>query len=131
MAPIPSGKRSDTSRDCLFTSRKRKAALLVPSVNGLIKKWTKSINLRGNYGAHTLRKTFGYIQRLSLHFSKKESRPPRSIRQWLDKKMDKIDQSPWKLWRPYPPENVRIHPEAVSSLLEKGKPPSSFHPSMA
>jgi integrase len=49
--------------DSLFPSRKRKAALLVPSVNGLIKKWTKSINLRGNYGAHTLRKTFGYIQR--------------------------------------------------------------------
>ena len=49
--------------DYLFTSRKRKTPLLVPSVNGLIKRWTKAINLRGNYGAHTLRKTFGYIQR--------------------------------------------------------------------
>jgi integrase len=32
-------------------------------VNGLIKKWTRSINIKGNYGAHTLRKTFSYIQR--------------------------------------------------------------------
>ena len=49
--------------DFLFPSRKRKTPLQVPSVNGLIKRWTKAINLRGNYGAHTLRKTFGYIQR--------------------------------------------------------------------
>ena len=47
----------------LFTSRKRKNHLLVPSVNCLIKKWAKSINLKGNYGAHSLRKTFGYIHR--------------------------------------------------------------------
>ena len=32
----------------------------------LIKDWTGSINLKGNYGTHTLRKTFGYIQR--THF---------------------------------------------------------------
>lgn len=29
----------------------------------LINEWTKNINLPGNYGTHTLRKTFGYIQR--------------------------------------------------------------------
>jgi len=55
--------------DFLFTSRKRKTPLLVPSVNGLIKRWTKAINLRGNYGAHTLRKTFGYIQRKEYQVS--------------------------------------------------------------
>ena len=49
--------------DYLFPSRKRKNHLLVPSVNALIKKWTKAINLNGNYGAHTLRKTFGFIHR--------------------------------------------------------------------
>ena len=32
-------------------------------VNRLVKSWCKAINLPGNYGAHTLRKTFGYIQR--------------------------------------------------------------------
>jgi integrase len=35
------------------------------AVNLLVKKWARSINLNsGNYGAHTLRKTFGYIQRM-------------------------------------------------------------------
>ncbi|HYA42841.1 MAG TPA: hypothetical protein VEF34_16165 [Syntrophobacteraceae bacterium] len=29
----------------------------------MIKQWCRAINLAGNFGAHTLRKTFGYIQR--------------------------------------------------------------------
>ena len=29
-----------------------------------LKNWTKAINLKSNYGAHTLRKTWGYIQRI-------------------------------------------------------------------
>jgi len=33
------------------------------SVNNMIKKWTGAVNLKDNYGAHTLRKTRGYIQR--------------------------------------------------------------------
>jgi integrase len=33
------------------------------AVNNLIKSWTRAINLKGNYGAHTLRKTWGYMQR--------------------------------------------------------------------
>ena len=32
------------------------------SVNNIIKKLTGAINLEENYGAHTLRKTRGYIQ---------------------------------------------------------------------
>jgi len=28
-----------------------------------VKKWCKAVNLKGNYGSHTLRKTFGYILR--------------------------------------------------------------------
>ena len=49
--------------DYLFASAKGRAPLTIQAVNALIKKWTKTINLPGNYGAHTLRKTFGYIQR--------------------------------------------------------------------
>jgi integrase len=49
--------------DYLFASSKGKNAIVVSTVNALIKKWTKKINLKGNYGAHSLRKTFGYIQR--------------------------------------------------------------------
>lgn len=51
----------------LFQSRKRSSSvdgmLTVSYLNSLVKSWCKEINLRGNYGAHTLRKTFGYIHR--------------------------------------------------------------------
>lgn len=48
----------------LFRSRKgENAPLSVQAVHGLIKKWTQAINLKGNYGTHTLRKTWGYQQR--------------------------------------------------------------------
>lgn len=49
--------------DYLFKSRKGNKHLTVSSVNGMIKSWCKSINMEGNYGTHTMRKTFGYIQR--------------------------------------------------------------------
>jgi integrase len=47
----------------LFASRKGNGHIQSQAVSKLVKKWTKAINLRGNYGAHTLRKTWGYIQR--------------------------------------------------------------------
>ncbi|MDB4442265.1 tyrosine-type recombinase/integrase [bacterium] len=47
----------------LFASRKGDSYLQSQAVSKLVKKWTKAINLKGNYGAHTLRKTWGYIQR--------------------------------------------------------------------
>jgi integrase len=49
--------------DPLFPSRKGSAALTTGTVNGMVKAWTKAINLPGNFGAHSLRKTFGYVQR--------------------------------------------------------------------
>jgi integrase len=49
--------------DYLFPSRKGNSHIQSQAVSKMVKKWTKAINLRGNYGAHTLRKTFGYIQR--------------------------------------------------------------------
>lgn len=49
--------------DYLFASRKGNKPLQTKSINRLIKSWTKAINLKGNYGAHSLRKTWGYIQR--------------------------------------------------------------------
>jgi len=47
----------------LFQSRQKAQPLTVMYVNRMIKSWCRAINLPGNYGAHTLRKTFGYIQR--------------------------------------------------------------------
>jgi integrase len=49
--------------DYIFASRKGGSHIQSQAVSKLVKKWTKAINLKGNFGAHTLRKTWGYIQR--------------------------------------------------------------------
>lgn len=59
-------------RNFLFQSAKKDQEgqpqpITVGSVNKLIKTWTKAINLKiGNYGARTLRKTWGYQQRVKF-----------------------------------------------------------------
>ena len=53
--------------DFLFqNNRKDKKALTVSSFSRLVKKWCKDINLKGNYASHSLRKTWGYHQRVSF-----------------------------------------------------------------
>lgn len=47
----------------LFQSRKGRQALCVSYLNSLVKSWCREVNLKGNFGSHTLRKTFGYIHR--------------------------------------------------------------------
>ena len=47
----------------LFASRKGNSHIQSQAVSKLVKKWTSAINMKGSYGAHTLRKTWGYIQR--------------------------------------------------------------------
>jgi hypothetical protein len=32
----------------------------------MVRSWAEAINLKGQYGAHTLRKTFGYHQRVTF-----------------------------------------------------------------
>ena len=49
--------------DFLFKSRKGDRPLTIQAVNSLVKRWTREAKIKGNFGAHTLRKTFGYIQR--------------------------------------------------------------------
>jgi len=51
--------------DYLFKSAKG-PVLTVPSVHRLVKGWCRDINLKGNYGSHTLRKTWGYHQRVTF-----------------------------------------------------------------
>ncbi len=41
----------------------QRGQMSVPYVNALVKGWCKTMRLKGNYGSHTLRKTFGYHQR--------------------------------------------------------------------
>ena len=51
----------------LFQSRKGGNALTVPSINRLVKGWCRDLNLKGNFGSHTLRKTFGYHKRVTFN----------------------------------------------------------------
>jgi len=57
-------KTNPKDSDFLFKSRKGEGPLQSQAVSKMVKTWTRVINLQGNYGAHTLRKTFGYIHRL-------------------------------------------------------------------
>ncbi len=50
--------------DYLFKSKKGSGPLSVIAVNLLMKKWCKAVGIKGNFGSHTLRKTFGYQQRV-------------------------------------------------------------------
>lgn len=51
--------------DYLFKSQ-RGPVLTVPAVHKLVKSWCNEINLKGNYGSHSLRKTWGYHQRVTF-----------------------------------------------------------------
>jgi integrase len=53
--------REYNDEDPLFLGQR--GTLTVPSVNRLGKQWCRAINLKGNYGSHSLRKTFGFHQR--------------------------------------------------------------------
>ncbi len=58
------GKVKPKGSDYLFLSRKgNNRSITIQAVNNMIKKWTRAINIDGNHGAHTLRKTWGYMQR--------------------------------------------------------------------
>ena len=47
----------------LFIGQRGSNALTVPYVNNLVKAWCRNVGLKGNYGSHSLRKTWGYHQR--------------------------------------------------------------------
>ena len=49
--------------DYLFVGQR--GVLTVPTLSRMVKNWCRAINLKGNYGSHTLRKTWGYHQRVT------------------------------------------------------------------
>ncbi len=54
----------------LFKSRKgRNYPLTTFAVTKYVKRWAEAVNLKGNYGAHTLRKTWCYHQRKTFGVS--------------------------------------------------------------
>ena len=56
--------KQHTDGDFLFTGQR--GVLTVPTVNQKVKSWCRTINMTGNFGSHTLRKTFGYHQRVTF-----------------------------------------------------------------
>lgn len=48
----------------LFISQRSRKALTVSTLNNMVKQWCREVGLKGNYGSHTLRKTWGYHQRV-------------------------------------------------------------------
>ena len=51
--------------DWLFPSSRKGNHLRVDTVSTYVKTWCKKAGLVGNYASHTLRKTFGYWQRMA------------------------------------------------------------------
>ena len=53
--------RNYSDDDYLFLGQR--GVITVPTVSTRVKTWCENAGLRGNYGSHTLRKTWGYWQR--------------------------------------------------------------------
>jgi len=56
--------RTYAAEEPIFSGQR--GPLTVPSINALLKDWCAAVNLKGNYGSHTLRKTFGFHQRVTF-----------------------------------------------------------------
>ena len=56
--------REYSDQDLLFQGQR--GPLTVPTVSRMVKQWCRMVNLKGNYAAHSLRKTFGYHQRVTF-----------------------------------------------------------------
>lgn len=54
-------------KEPLFISRKTGEALTVSTLGQMVKDWCFKVGVNGNYASHTLRKTWGYQQRVWKH----------------------------------------------------------------
>lgn len=61
LGPVIDGR---DDHEPLFTGQR--GPLTVPTVSRMVKRWCGHVNLRGNYAAHSLRKTWGYHQRVTF-----------------------------------------------------------------
>jgi len=55
------------SADWLFFSQKGNKPLTVKAVHSMIKRWGKKAGIKSNLGTHSMRKTFGYHQRITYN----------------------------------------------------------------
>ena len=61
--------RNNRDAPLFLSGHTRNKALTVSSVNRLVKSWCAQASLNENYGSHTLRKTWGYHQRVGNNAS--------------------------------------------------------------
>lgn len=54
--------RRPDKEDCYLFYTRQSDVLKVPVLINMVKDWCRSVGLQGNYGSHTLRKTWGYWQ---------------------------------------------------------------------
>ena len=57
-------KAKSCSNNTLTPSMGKRGCLTVPTVSTMVKTWCENAGLKGSYGSHTLRKTWGYWQRM-------------------------------------------------------------------
>lgn len=63
--PEQTRKRHRSPQSALFLSSTGEA-LKVSTVSRMVKNWCRNANLKGNYGSHSLRKSWGYHQRVQM-----------------------------------------------------------------
>jgi integrase len=56
----PDAKPEGDPEDYVFPSRKGRDRMSIQRLHQLVNEWCKAVGLKGRYGSHTLRKTFGY-----------------------------------------------------------------------
>ncbi len=59
----------DKYNDEMSLFQGQRGPMTVKTVTRLVKSWCAEINLEGNFGSHTMRKTFGFHQRTRLNTS--------------------------------------------------------------
>jgi len=62
-------EKNPSGDEYLFSSRKGDSHISSKSVGRLIRQWASEINLKGQYGAHTMRKTWAYHSRKTFGVS--------------------------------------------------------------
>ncbi len=67
LAAREGGDRALSDHEPLFVGQRGR--LTVPTLSRMVKNWCEMVNLTGNYAAHSMRKTWGYHQRVRLNTS--------------------------------------------------------------
>lgn len=102
LAHLLRGTPSAAADDFVFRSREGAGPISVQRLNQMLKMWTRAAGVPGRFGAHTLRKTFGYHLRkagydIGLLMQIFGHSHPAVTRRYLGITQDEIDSATLKL----------------------------------